>query len=279
MRIISFVVDGRAGYGLHVDSGIVDAGRQLEHRDLKSLIAAQELSRLRSLETSAADFGHDDVDYLPVIPNAPRVFCVGANYFEHIREAGREPPETPWIFLRHGASLCGHTQPLEKPPESESFDYEIEFCAVIGKPGRRVKQSNALQYVAGYTIFNDGSVREYQRQSPLWTPGKNFDRSGAVGPWIVPAGEVDPGFDLRMQTRLNDETLQDDVVNRWHFSLPEVIEYISTWTGLQPGDLISMGTPSGVGFARTPPLWMQPGDVVEMEIEGLGTLKNPIVAG
>jgi len=155
----------------------------------------------------------------------------------------------------------------------------VELCAIVGNPGRRIDAAAALEHIAGYTVFNDGSIREYQWHSPLWMQGKNFDQSGAVGPWMVPADEIDPSFDLRMRTRLNGDAMQDDIVNRWHFSLPDVVAYISTWTELQPGDLIAMGTPSGVGFARKPPLYLQPGDSIEVEIEGIGSLHNTVVAG
>ena len=278
MRIVSFIRAGAASFGLHTEAGIVDAQRRLGFPDLASLIAGDGLDRLVAIGSEPPDWDHDGIEFLPVVPNAPRVFCVGANYFEHMQEAGREPPEKPWIFLRNNASFSGHRQPIVRPAQSDSFDWEVEFCAVIGSPGRRVDPDDALRHVFGYTVFNDGSVREFQRHSPLWIQGKNFDRSGSVGPWIVPANEVDPSFELRMRSRLNGETMQDDVVNRWHFSLQDVIAYISLWTALQPGDLVAMGTPSGVGFARQPPVFMQPGDTIEVEIESIGKLTNPVVA-
>ena len=276
MQIISFTSNGNASYGLRRDDGIIDAGARLAYPDLRSLLAAGDIGALRSLENESPDAGEGDIEYLAVIPNAPRIFCVGANYFEHMKEAGREPPETPWIFLRNNASLVGHGQAMIKPPESDTYDWEVELCAVIGKNGRRVAAADALDYVGGYTVFNDGTIREYQRMTPLWIPGKNFHRSGAVGPWMVPADAFDTSFEVRMQARLNGEVMQNDIAGRWHFSLQDVIAWISTWTELEPGDLISMGTPSGVGFARTPPLFMQDGDIIEVEIEGIGTLKNPI---
>lgn len=279
MRILSFAHDGKPSFGLFTDDGIIDAGARLPYSDLRSLIAAAGVEALRELQGEKADYAADDIVYRPVIPNAPRVFCVGINYFEHMQEGGREPPEHPWIFLRNNASLRGHLQPLEAPAESECYDYEAELCAVIGTSGRRIGEDDALNHVFGYTAFNDGSIRDFQRLTPLWTPGKNFDATGAVGPWIVPADEVDANFELPIRSRLNGETMQDDVVNRWHFSLAQVIAFISSWTELQPGDLIATGTPSGVGFARTPPVWMKPGDTIEIDIDGVATLRNPIVAG
>lgn len=279
MQVISFRRDGNASFGIHRDGEIVDAGLRLDHPDLKSLLAAGDMAALQSLASAPADCGVEDIEFLAVIPNAPRIFCVGANYFEHMREAGREPPETPWIFLRNNGSLVGHGQPMIKPTESDSYDWEVELCAVIGKPGRRLSADHALDHVAGYTVFNDGSVREFQRMTPLWIPGKNFHQSGAAGPWMVPAAELDASFAVGMRTRLNGEVMQEDTVNRWHFSLQDVIAWISRWAELEPGDMISMGTPSGVGFARKPPLFMQAGDTIEVEIDGIGTLRNPIREG
>jgi len=279
MQIISFRRDDNDSYGLHRDGEIIDAGSRLDYPDLRSLLAAGDLDALATLASGPADFSVDEIAFLPVVPNAPRIFCVGANYFEHMKEAGREPPETPFIFLRNNASLVGHGQDMQKPVESDSYDWEVELCAVIGTGGRRIARTDALGHVAGFTVFNDGSVRDYQRMTPLWIPGKNFDRSGAVGPWMVPKDDIDTSFDLRMQTRLNGGTMQSDIVNRWHFSLQDVIAWISTWTALQPGDLISMGTPSGVGFARTPPVFMKAGDAIEVEIEGIGVLANTIIEG
>jgi 2-keto-4-pentenoate hydratase/2-oxohepta-3-ene-1,7-dioic acid hydratase in catechol pathway len=279
MQIISFRHDNNDSYGLHRDGEIVDAGSRLEYPDLRALLAAGDFAALSALESKPADYRVDDIAFLPVVPNAPRIFCVGANYFEHMKEAGREPPETPYIFLRNNASLVGHRQPMLKPLESDSYDWEVELCAVVGTSGRRIAHSDALDHVAGFTVFNDGSVRDYQRMTPMWIPGKNFDRSAAVGPWMVPKDEFDTSFEVKMQSRLNGETMQSDIVNRWHFSLQDVIAWISSWTALQPGDLITMGTPSGVGFARTPPLFMKPGDEIEVEIEGIGVLANRIEQG
>ena len=278
MRVASYRHGDVDSYGLVTESGIIDAGRRLAHHDLRALLAAGDLVALEALVNEGTDYQHDDIVYLPVIPNPDKIFCVGINYFEHMQEGGREPPEHPWIFTRHPGSLTGHGQPLLLPPESEKFDWEVELCAVIGKPGRRIARADALSHVAGYSVFNDGSIRRFQRHSPLWTAGKNFTRSGSAGPWLVPAAAVDPTFELRMQTRINGETMQDDIVNRWHFSLETIIEYISIWAELAPGDMIAMGTPSGVGFARTPPVWLKDGDAIELEIEGIGLLSHTIEA-
>ena len=278
MRIASYRKGSVDSYGLVTGDGIVDAGCRLPFRDLKAVIAADEFAPLRALASESADYMLEDVTFLPVVPNPDKIFCVGINYFEHMQEGGREPPEHPWIFMRHAASLTGHGQPLLLPPESEKFDWEVELCAVIGKRGRRIAKADALEHVAGYSVFNDGSIRRFQRHSPLWIAGKNFTQSGSAGPWLVPADDVDTTFNLRMQTRINGTTMQDDIVNRWHFSLETIIEYISIWAELTPGDMIAMGTPSGVGFARKPPVWLQAGDRLELEIEGLGMLAHTIEA-
>ncbi|MEM8982782.1 MAG: fumarylacetoacetate hydrolase family protein [Pseudomonadota bacterium] len=278
MKIASYRNGDVASYGLVTEHGIIDAGCRLSYRDLKAVLINQSLNDIGALASESPDFDEQAVTFLPVIPNPNKIFCVGINYFEHMQEGGREPPERPWIFMRHAGSVTGHRQPLIKPPEGDNYDWEVELGAVIGRSGRRISAANALDYVAGYTVFNDGSIRRYQRHSPLWTAGKNFHRSGSMGPWLVPRASVPDDFNLRMQTRINGATMQDDTVNRWHFSLPVIIEYISTWAELEPGDVIAMGTPAGVGFARTPPVWLQPGDRIELEIEAIGMLSHVVEA-
>ena len=278
MRILSFSRGGRPSYGLHSENGVVDAGRRLAYPDIKSVLEAGALDELRSLAAQPPDHAQEELIFLPVVPNAPRIFCVGINYFEHMKEGGKKaPPDKPWVFMRSNQSLTGHGQPLLKPAECNSFDWEVELCAVVGRRGRRIPAAEALRVVAGYSVFNDGSIREFQRHSPLWLAGKNFPQSGAAGPWMIPADEFDASFNLRMQTRINGALMQDEQLCRWHFSLPEIIQYISQWAELLPGDLIATGTPSGVGFARRPPVFMQPGDLVEAEIEGIGVLRNQVV--
>lgn len=276
MRILSFSRGGQPSYGLHAGDGVVDAGRRLPYPDLKAVLEAGALDALKPLAKLPPDHPESEIRFLPVVPNAPRIFCVGINYLEHMKEGGKRPPDKPWVFMRGNQSLTGHGQPLLKPAESDSFDWEVELCAIVGRRGRRIPAAQALRLIAGYSVFNDGSVREFQRHSPLWMAGKNFPCSGAVGPWMVPAEQFDETFNVRMQTRINGALMQDEQVNGWHFSLPEIIEYISIWAELLPGDLIACGTPSGVGFARKPPLFMQPGDLAEAEIEGIGVLRNQV---
>jgi 2-keto-4-pentenoate hydratase/2-oxohepta-3-ene-1,7-dioic acid hydratase in catechol pathway len=194
----------------------------------------------------------------------------------HIREMGRERPEYPVIFVRFADSLVGHEQPLIRPRVSEHYDYEGELAVVVGTRARHVSRANALEHVAGYSCFNDGSVRDYQRHGLQWTPGKNFHRSGSFGPWLVTADEQPDPRQLRLRTLLNGEVVQNESVAELCFDVPQLIEYCSTWTQLEPGDVIVTGTPGGVGAGRTPPLWMKAGDSVEVEISGLGTLRNRV---
>jgi len=280
MRLVSFERNGRAGFGVVVGGGIVDATTQLSGRPrgLREALAAGDLSELARLAGGKPDLALDDVTFAPVIPDAAKLLCVGVNYMPHIREMGRERPDKPVIFTRFADSIVGHGRPLLKPLASEQFDFEGELAVVIGKRARRVTRERALDYVAGYTCFNDGSVRDYQRHSPQFTPGKNFHASGAFGPWLVTADEIPDPRKLELTTRLNGEVVQHESVGELCFDVPQLIEYCSVWTQLEPGDVIVTGTPGGVGAGRKPPLWMKAGDTIEVEITGIGTLRNPVVA-
>ncbi len=190
---------------------------------------------------------------------------------------GREMPAHPWLFVRFAASQTGHGQALLRPPESPQFDYEGELAVIIGKPAHRVSAAAAMGYVAGYSCFNDGSVRDFQRHSSQFTAGKNFLRSGSLGPWLVTADEIPDPSTLSLQTRLNGQVMQAAGIDDLLFSVPALIEYITTFTRLEPGDVIATGTPGGVGVARQPPVFMTAGDVVEVEISGIGVLRNPVI--
>ena len=279
MRLISFEHEGRASYGIVRDDGIVDTGRALGERyaDLRDVLAAGALDELRTLEDSATTLSFDEVEHLPVIPNAEKILCVGINYMGHIRETGREPPEYPVLFTRFADSFVGHEQALVRPTVSTDLDYEGELAIVIGKPARHVKREDALGYVAGYTCCNEGSVRDFQFHPIQFTAGKYFYRSGSMGPWLLTADEQPDPAQFHLQTRLNGEVLQDAPVSDLCFDIPELIEYCSIWTPLAPGDIIVTGTPGGVGRVRKPPIWMKPGDTVEIDVSGLGTLRNSIV--
>jgi 2-keto-4-pentenoate hydratase/2-oxohepta-3-ene-1,7-dioic acid hydratase in catechol pathway len=246
---------------------------------LRAALAAGALRELERLTNAAADFGLDEVAFAPVIPDAAaKILCVGINYIPHIKEMGRERPERPVIFVRFGDSIVGHRRPLLAPRESEQFDYEGELAVVIGKRARRIGRESALDYVAGYSCFNDGSVRDYQRHASQFTPGKNFHASGAFGPWLVTTDEIPDPRKLALTTRLNGAVMQHESVGELCFDVPQLIEYCSTWAQLEPGDVIVTGTPGGVGAGRKPPVWMKSGDSVEVEISGIGTLQNPVAA-
>jgi 2-keto-4-pentenoate hydratase/2-oxohepta-3-ene-1,7-dioic acid hydratase in catechol pathway len=281
MRLVSFETNGRAAFGIVVGDGIVDASVRLpgRPRGLREGLAAGALRELERLASMQPDFACSDVAFAPVIPDAAaKLLCVGINYLPHIKEMGRERPERPVLFVRFGDSVVGHGRPLLKPRESEQFDYEGELAVVIGKRARRVSKERALDYVAGYSCFNDGSVRDFQRHSAQFTPGKNFHASGSFGPWLVTADEIPDVGSLTLTTRLNGTVMQNESVGELCFGVPQLIEYCSTFTQLEPGDVIVTGTPGGVGAGRKPPVWMKPGDTVEVELTGIGVLRNPVIA-
>ncbi|PYB81092.1 5-oxopent-3-ene-1,2,5-tricarboxylate decarboxylase [Pseudomonas sp. LB-090624] len=280
MKIASFIYDGRSSYGVVDGDTVSDAGAVLGqcYSDLRSVLASSngldELAALRDAPTLSVD----QVQWLPVIPNPDKVLCVGLNYLKHIVETGREVPKHPTLFTRFASAQVGHDQPLIQPKASAAFDFEGELAIVIGKSGRHISKENALQHVAGYSLFNDGSIRDWQRHTLQFTAGKNFVGSGSFGPWLVTQDEITDIDSLVLETRLNGEVVQREGLDDLLFKIPELIEYISTFTELLPGDVIATGTPGGVGAFRTPPLWMKPGDVVEVEVEGIGTLKNTVNA-
>jgi 2-keto-4-pentenoate hydratase/2-oxohepta-3-ene-1,7-dioic acid hydratase in catechol pathway len=279
--LVSFERGGKPGFGVVVEGGIVDASSKLPGKPngLRAALVAGALPELARLAQSSPDFALDDVALAPVIPDAAaKILCVGINYVPHIKEMGRERPAKPVLFTRFQDSLVGHGRALLKPRESEQFDYEGELAVVIGKRARRVTKARALDYVAGYACFNDGSIRDFQRHSAQFTPGKNFHASGSFGPWLVTADEIGDPSKLTLTTRLNGTVVQHESVGELCFDVPALIEYCSVWSQLEPGDVIVTGTPGGVGAGRTPPLWMRDGDTVEVEISGLGTLRNPVAA-
>lgn len=216
----------------------------------------------------------------PLVPEPGKTVCLGLNYFDHAKEGGREKPDYPWFFFRAGSSFVAHGQPGVVPAVSGKFDYEAELAVVIGrKVPRHTREADALQYVFGYSCFNDMSVRDYQKRTPQWTIGKNFDGTGGFGPVLVTADELPPGaVGLKIQGRLNGQVMQDANTSDMIFSVAETIALLADVLTLEPGDVIVMGTPAGVGQARTPPVWMKAGDTYEVEIERVGTLSNPIVA-
>ncbi|MCK8787839.1 fumarylacetoacetate hydrolase family protein [Roseomonas sp. NAR14] len=275
MRIVSFTIEGRPAYGV-VEGEDVLFNPSPAWPDLRAVIEADALGRLADDVQGGRRVKLAAVTLLPVIPNPGKILCVGLNYETHRRETGRAVVENPTIFTRFADSQAAHGQPLLRPKVSTDFDYEGELAVVIGKGGRYIAREDAMSHVAGYSCYNDGSVRDFQRHTIQFTPGKNFPQTGAFGPWLVTADEL-PDLDrLRLTTRLNDQVVQDTTLDHMIFDVPRIIEYCSSFTPLRPGDVIASGTPGGVGAKRNPPLWMKPGDVVEVEISGIGVLRNGI---
>lgn len=281
MRWLSFQRNGAStfGYVTSDGAGVVDAGARGEFADLKSAIAAGALGELASSCGDDADLTLDAVSYLPTITNPDKILCVGLNYKAHQEETGRGGEGFPTIFARFAAAQMGHEQPMIRPTESATLDYEGEIALIIGKPGRRIARSDALDHVAGFGIYNDGSVREYQRQTSQFTPGKNFTGTGGFGPWMMTPDEVGDLDQLEITTRLNGEVMQNARAELLVFGFAELIEYCSTFIDLVPGDVIVTGTPGGVGAARKPPVFMDEGDVIEVEVKPIGVLRHPVVVG
>jgi len=232
----------------------------------------------RALASDAARVPLASLSLAPLIPEPGKVICLGLNYYDHAKEGGREKPTYPWFFFRGASSLIAHGDAGLRPRVSEKFDFEAELALVIGQRGKHVSQDDALKLVFGYTCFNDMSVRDYQKKTPQWTIGKNFDGTGALGPVLVTDDELPPGAQgLRIQGRLNGQVMQDATTTDMIWGVAETIALLTECLTLEPGDVIAMGTPAGVGQARTPPVWMKAGDRFEVEIERIGTLANPIV--
>jgi len=281
MKLVSFLSAGRPSFGVVEDGGVVDLGRRLGGRwpTLKALIAADALAEAaRVAQEAASDIRLDAVELAPVIPDPDKIICVGLNYRDHVAETGRTVTPHPALFPRYAASQVGHLQPLVKPKVSDDFDYEGELAVVIGKGGRYISAERALEHVAGYACYNDGSVRDWQRHTSQYLAGKTFAGTGGFGPWLVTADEIPDPARLTLETRLNGRVVQHTTTDLMITTVPEQIAYVSTILPLLPGDVIVSGTPGGVGFKRNPPLFMRPGDVVEVEISGIGVLRNPIVA-
>jgi len=242
---------------------------------LKKVLSNDTLDQLEE----GAIYNPDEITYLPPIPDPDKIICIGLNYSNHIAETGRSPDaKYPVIFTRFADTLVAHRQPIVRPTQSDKLDYEGELAVIIGKTARHVSEADAIQYVAGYSCFNDASVRDWQRHASHFTPGKNFPASGGFGPYLVSTDEVAELGKQHVRTRLNGEVLQDQALADLIFPVAKLIAYISAFTTLRPGDVIATGTPGGVGYARTPPLWMKPGDEVSVSIDQIGILVNPVIA-
>ena len=279
MKLISFKHKGKNTFGAVAGDKVIDlqpafAGRAV---DLKSLIAASLVAEASAFaKTAQATIALADVEFLPVIPNPGKIVCVGLNYGEHVRETGREITESPALFLRLTESQVAHGQDIIRPPESHRLDYEGEIAIIIGKGGRRISEADSWSHIAGYSCYNDGSIRDWQVATSQWTPGKNFYRTGGFGPWMVTSDEIKPNQKMTLVTRLNGQELQRASTDMMIHSIPRQIAYISTFIPLEAGDVIVTGTPGGVGNKRTPQLFMKPGDIVEIEIDAVGVLRNGI---
>jgi len=279
MKLISFLNQGVPSYGVVSGDDVLDLTPILGEQapDLKNLIAKDLLgAAAEAAKTHPPTLKFSELTLQPVIPNPGQIFCIGLNYGEHVRETGREVTETPVIFLRLAASQVAHGQDILRPAESYRLDYEAEIAVIIGRGGRRIKEEDAWNHIAGYSCYNDGSVRDWQVATSQWTPGKNFYKTGGFGPWMVSSDEIAPGQVMRLQTVLNGQVLQDSTTDKMIHSIPRQIAYISTFIPLSPGDVIVTGTPGGVGNKRNPQVFMKPGDVCEIVVDAIGTLRNGI---
>lgn len=282
MKIASYCTPRGTGYGVVDGDRITDLKLRVgaRHPDLKSLIAANAYDEARqSLRGAMSDYRVDEVVFLPVLPNAGKIICVGLNYEEHRVEGNRPKTADPALFIRLPESQTGHRRPMLCPAESTQFDYEGEVAAVIRKTGRRIPEEHAYEYVAGYACYNDGSVRDWQLATSQWTPGKNFPATGSFGPWLTLTDELAADATLTLVTRLNGQEMQRATTDMMIFPIPRLVSFISTFTTLEAGDVIVTGTPGGVGFRRSPPVFMKPGDRIEVEVSGVGTLVNMISGG
>jgi len=276
MRLLSFAAGGRDLFGAVSGDGVITLNEKVGQPSLAAALAAVGVEALReAVQGGAPDRKLVDIEFRPVIPQPNKILCAGVNYRAHAAEAGRELPKQPSMFIRFTDTLVGHNGEMIRPKLSDNFDYEGELALVIGKAGRHIPAEVALDHIAGYTIFVDGSVRDYQKFSV--TSGKNWPGTGPLGPWLVTTDEIpDPGK-LTLTTRLNGQQVQHSGTDKLIYSIPQIVSFCSDFTALSPGDVIATGTPEGVGHGRKPPLWMKPGDTLEVEITGIGILRARIV--
>jgi 2-keto-4-pentenoate hydratase/2-oxohepta-3-ene-1,7-dioic acid hydratase in catechol pathway len=276
MKLASYIADGKPAYGVVTGDGVVTLNDRLRYVTLRHALAADALDEIRhAVEGAQPDHRLSDIRFLPAIPDPAKILCAGINYRSHAAETGRDIPTQPSMFARFVDTLVGHEGEMIRPTISQCFDFEGELAIVIGRSGRHITPERALDHVAGYTCFVDGSVRDYQKISV--TSGKNFPGTGPLGPWIVTTDEIPDPAHLTLTTRLNGNEVQHSRTDMLIHPVPAIIAFCSDFTPLGPGDIIATGTPEGVGHRRTPPLWMKAGDVLEVEISGIGTLRSRIV--
>jgi 2-keto-4-pentenoate hydratase/2-oxohepta-3-ene-1,7-dioic acid hydratase in catechol pathway len=284
MKLISFLRDKRESWGAVVDSGVIDLAEKSGHPTLISYIASSDFVRRDRLVAGLKpEVSLHEITYLPTIPRPEKIVCAVRNYMDHHNEAlaaglQRELSDFPPIFLRVWRAQIGHLQPMIRPRVSESLDWECELAVIIGKAGRDIPEDRAFEHVAGYSAYNDGSIREWQFHAKQIASGKNFEGTGPFGPWMVTKDEIADDRSLKIETRINGETMQSGHTGQMIFSISRLIAYSSTIFTLVPGDVIITGTPSGVGFSRKPPRFLKPGDVIEVEVEAIGILRNPVIA-
>ena len=283
MKFLSFMRDGLPSFGATDGTAAVDLSAALTGiTDLRTAIREQALDRLSAVATERGfDLPLDSLEFLPVIPNPEKIICIGVNYANRNAEYkdGSTLPEYPSVFMRSRESLVGHEQPILDPPESDQLDYEGEIVLVVSKTGRRIPEADAHEYIAGTTIMNEGSIRDWLRHAKFnVTQGKNFANSGSLGPWLVSSDELDPMGRFHVVTRVNDEVRQDDTTDNLIFDFRYLISYLSRFYVLQPGDIIATGTPNGAGARFDPPRYLRPGDRVDVEVSGVGVLSNAVAA-
>jgi 2-keto-4-pentenoate hydratase/2-oxohepta-3-ene-1,7-dioic acid hydratase in catechol pathway len=276
MKLLSFRADGKEFFGAMSGDGVVTLNKQIGQPNLRAALEAGKMEAMRKAASEAKpDRKLADITFRPVIPHPGKILCAGINYRSHAAETGRELPMQPSMFVRFDDTLVGHGGEMIRPSVSDNFDFEGELALVIGEGGRHIKAEDALDHVAGYTCFVDGSVRDYQRFSV--TSGKNFPATGPLGPWIVTTDEIPDPSKLTLSTRLNGAEVQHSPTDLLIYSIPQIIAFCSDFTALSPGDVIATGTPEGVGHGRKPPLWMKAGDTLEVEISSIGALRTHII--
>lgn len=283
MKLASFNRYGRSGYGAVVGDAIVDLHPRFpRYRTLLDVLRAGALGELKSVATGVrTDFPLSDVELLPPVIAPEKILCIGVNYANRNAEYkdSSEQPKYPSMFFRTPGSFVGHDQPIVRPPESDQLDYEGEIVIVIGKEGHRIAKERAHEHIIGFTLCNEGTIRDWTRHSKFnVTQGKNFDRSGSIGPWMVTADEIDPSQTLHLTTKVNGETRQDDTTANLIFSYADLLAYVTTFTTLKPGDMLVTGTPTGAGARFDPPRWLVPGDVIEIAVPEIGILRNKVMA-
>ena len=275
MKLVSFEHGGRASWGALAGEDIADLGAATGYPGIVEMLRADALGEVAAAVAAAPRLPLSEIAYLPVLGHPAKVICIGLNYMVHVREMDRAVPTVPSLFLKYHDALVGHEREIVRPRVSDAFDFEGELAVAIGRAGRYIAEADALAHVAGYTILNDGSIRDWQEEN--LSAGKNFPQTGGFGPSLVTADEIPDPHALGVRTRLNGETVQDGNTSDFIFDIPRLVNYVSGFTRLAPGDVISTGTPHGVGYGRTPRLYMKPGDTIEVEIERIGILVNRVV--